>query len=148
MYEKIPEMDLTAGSILTRRAFLEPDKEAIIFRNRRLTYKQLEERANSVANGCTQLGIGHGDRAGILMYNSNEYLEIVFGMAKVGAIAVLINFRLVAREIEFILNDSGAKALFYGSEFVDLVNQIRAKVSSVKTYICVSGEGEDTSYEE
>lgn len=148
MYEKIPEMDLTAGSILTRRAFLEPDKEAIIFRNRRLTYKQLEERANSVANGCTQLGIGHGDRAGILMYNSNEYLEIVFGMAKVGAIAVLINFRLVAREIEFILNDSGAKALFYGSEFVDLVNQIRPKVSGVKTYICVSGDGEDTSYEE
>ena len=148
MSNRIPEMNLTSGSILTRRAFLEPDKEAIVFRDRRLTYQQLEERANSIANASLQLGIAHSDRAAVLMYNSNEYLEIVFGMAKIGAVVVLINFRLVAREIEFILNDSGAKALFYGAQFADLVDQIKSNVSSVERYICVGGKSEDLHYDQ
>jgi len=148
MSQIIPEMNRTVGSILTRRAFLEGKKEAIIFRDIRLTYQELENRANSIANASLQLGIKHGDRVGILMYNSNEYLELVFGMAKIGAIVVLINFRLVGREIEFILKDSGVKALFYSSEFIDLINEIRPRVPDVRIYISVGGDSEETGYSE
>ena len=148
MTDRIPEINLTAGSILTRRAFLDPDKEAVIFRDRRITYRQLEERANSLADTGLQLGIRHGDRVGVLMYNSNEYLEVVFGMAKIGAIVVLINFRLVAREIEFILKDSETKVLFYGPEFVDLINEIRPRVDLIRKYISVGRDSGDINYDE
>ena len=141
-------MNQTVGSVLSKRAFFEPDKEAIVFGDNRLTYKQLEECANGVANASLQIGIKHGDRVGILMLNSNEYLEIVFGMAKIGAVVVLINFRLVPREIAFILKDSGAKAMFYGSEFAAIIHQVRRTAPGLKKYISVGGDSEDIHYTE
>jgi fatty-acyl-CoA synthase len=146
MTNKIPDVDLGIGSILTRRAFLDPGREAIVFQDRRVTYKQLDERSNAVGNKAVQFGIKRGDRVGILMSNCNEYLEIFFGIAKIGAIAVHINTRLAPREIEFVLVDSGVNALFYGTEFLHLVDQVRPGLKAVRTYVAVGDNNTDIDY--
>lgn len=146
MTKRIPEVDLGIGSLLTRRAFLDPDREVVLYQDRRITYKELDERSNAAGNTLVQLGVKRGDRVGILMSNCNEYLEILFGIAKIGAIAVLINTRLAAREIEFMLADSGVTLLFYGVDCLNLVDQIRSRVKAVRSYIVVEGNGVDIDY--
>ncbi len=148
MMNRIPDVDLGIGSVLTRRAFLDPSREAIVFQERRVTYKQLDERSNIIGNKAVQLGIKRGDRVAILMSNCNEYLEILFGIAKIGAVAVLINTRLAPREVEFTLADSGANALFYGIESLDLVNRIRPRLPLIKSYITVGDSSGDIDYQQ
>ncbi len=125
---------------------MDPDREAIVFQDRRVTYKKLDEKSNAVGNTLVRLGVKRGDRVGILMSNCNEYLEIFFGIAKIGAIAVHINTRLAPREIEFILTDSGVNALFYGTEFLHLVDQVRPRLKAVRTYVAVGDNSMDIDY--
>jgi acyl-CoA synthetase (AMP-forming)/AMP-acid ligase II len=107
------------GSYLGKRAHTNPDLEAIVdvATARRLTYAQVDRRANRVANAMLNLGIEKGDRVAILMMNGVEYFESFMGLAKIGAVVVPLNWRLVADELSYILKDSGAIALIYGGEF-------------------------------
>ena len=88
------------GAYLGKRAHTNPNLEAIVdvATDRRLTYAQVDRRANRVANAMLDLGIEKGDRVAILMMNSVEYFESFMGLAKIGAIVVPLNWRLVADE--------------------------------------------------
>ncbi len=67
----------------------------------------------------SQSGVKKGERIGLLMMNSAEFMEAYFALAKVGAVVVPLNWRLVPDELEFILKDSGTTRLIYGEEFLD-----------------------------
>ncbi|MDN6325508.1 MAG: acyl-CoA synthetase [Corynebacterium sp.] len=86
------------------------------------TYAQLEERTNALADVLAKRGTARGDRVALVTMNSIETMEILVAVAKLGAIAVPINYRLTSKEIEFILLDSGASSLFFSMPFLDLVN--------------------------
>jgi len=78
-----------AADLLTGRARLTPDREALyeLHTNRRFTYDQLNRRANRAANFLQgQLGVGKGDRVSILAQNGLVYLDLFYGLAKIGAI--------------------------------------------------------------
>ncbi len=107
------------GLMLTKRASLSPRMEAIVEveAGRRFTFAALNERANRTANALTALGVRKGDRVGLLLMNSVEFAEGFFALAKLGAIVVPLNCRLVADELAFILADSGATVLIYGGDF-------------------------------
>lgn len=86
-----------------------------------LTYAQLNERANRLANGLRARGVGRGDRVATLLFNVCEQVEVVFACAKLGAIAVPMNFRLAVPEIAHQLNDGTPVALIHDVDLAPMV---------------------------
>lgn len=127
-------MLLNFGAFLAKRAEIEPDKPGLVFENTKLTFRQLNDRANRAANALKKIGVKQGNRVAILAQNSPEYYDVFYGVGKIGAIVVPINWRLAAPEIQFILENSGAKALVFGPEYVDLVAGLRGHVA-IENYI-------------
>lgn len=91
-----------------------------------LTFKQLDERTTRLASSLKQRGVQPGDRVGICSTNNPAMLEILIATAKLGAITVMINFRLTAAEANFILSDSGAEILFAASPLLDVATTAAA----------------------
>ncbi len=77
-----------------------------------VTYGELHDRVSRMAGWLTRHGVRHGDRVACLALNSKAYTEFFFALAWVGAVAVPLNIRLSPKEFEFIIQDSGAKAIF------------------------------------
>lgn len=102
-----------------------PRREAMVIGDRRLDYGQLLERTSRVAGVLAARGVRKGDRVALLLLNGNAFIETLFACARLGAIAVPINFRLSPAEVEFILDDCGAQVLVYHSNFAPLVAPIR-----------------------
>src|SRR5262245_16906532 len=102
-------MDL--GQMLAQSAARNPAKAAVIFKDQRTSYAELNARANSVANALSSLGIEPGDRVALLMHNLPLFMEAYYGILKAGGSVVPMNVLYKAGEIEYILRDSGAKAV-------------------------------------
>jgi acyl-CoA synthetase (AMP-forming)/AMP-acid ligase II len=116
---------LTAGEALARNALLVPRKVGARDLSREMTYATWNRRACRLANALLGLGLERGDRVAILAYNCLEWLEIYPALAKAGLVALPINFRLVGREIAYILADSGARALIVQAPLLAPVEEIR-----------------------
>ena len=123
------------GSMLRQRATVSPRLEAYVepSTNVRMNYAEMNALANRCANMLTSLGIGKGDRVGLLMPNSVEFCCLFYGAAKIGAVAVPLNTRLAAPELEFILSDSGSKVVVYGEALAAVVDAIKADTDSACT---------------
>jgi fatty-acyl-CoA synthase len=132
-------MKINLGNMLTRRALLTPDREALVCEDVRLTFSELNARANKLANTMKEMGIGLGDRVCILAFNEPEYFEMYYGLGKIGAILVPINYRLAGPEMQFIISDCSPKAMVLGPEYVDIVDSIR-KDLPIKDYAVISSE--------
>jgi acyl-CoA synthetase (AMP-forming)/AMP-acid ligase II len=117
------------GLLLAKRADLSPTMDGIVEveRERRFTFAGVNARCNRTANALRALGIGPGDRVALLLMNGVEFTEAFFAIAKIGAIVVPLNWRLVADELAFILGDSGAVCLIYDEEFQTVVTDLRAR---------------------
>lgn len=89
-----------------------PNKPALVYEGRSYTYMALDELANRVANSLQTLGIRKGDRVALFLPNLPEFVFAYLGILKLGAIAVSINATLRREEVKFILEDSGAAAIF------------------------------------
>lgn len=111
------------------------DKEAVVCGNHRLTYHQFAERTYKYANMLTRLGLEKGDRVAILSQNCHRMIEAYFGCPQIGVVAVPMNFRLVPGDFEYILNHAEAKALILEQGFENLIEPIRANLSTVKHFI-------------
>jgi fatty-acyl-CoA synthase len=131
---------LLLGEIIARNARKFPDKEAVIYGDTRLTYRQFNARINRLAHALMDLGIKKGEKVAILSFNSNQFLEAYFALAKMGAIAVPLNFRLHPEEVNFIANDADAVAFIMGEGFVDTIRGIQKDLPKVKHYISVTGK--------
>ncbi len=113
------------------------DKEAVIFRDERITYRQLRDRAYRLANGLRALGVRKGDRVAVLLRNCTEWFDIFFAVAGLGAVMVPVNFLLKSKEVAFIVNDSGASVLFAGEDLLDLVDTTRSSTPELRNIICI-----------
>jgi O-succinylbenzoate-CoA ligase len=117
------------GLLLTKRAALSPTMDGIVEveRQRRFTFPAANARSNRVANALRAVGVRKGDRVGLLLMNGVEFAESFFAIAKIGAIVVPLNWRLVGDELAFILGDSGATVLIYDSEFRAVVADLEGR---------------------
>jgi fatty-acyl-CoA synthase len=88
------------------------DREAAVFPEVRVTYAQLAERSDRYAKGLLALGVDKGDKVAILMPNRLEFLTAIFATAQLGAVAVPINGRFKARELEYVIAHADARVLF------------------------------------
>ncbi|MBT4518430.1 MAG: long-chain fatty acid--CoA ligase [Halieaceae bacterium] len=122
-------MKTNIGEVLSRRAFHNPDKEACVNSQSglRLTFSQLNERSNRCANMLLANGVKKGDKVALLLMNGAEFIESYFATAKIGAVVVPLNWRLVADELTFILRDCGAQTVIFGGQFRDLATQLVEK---------------------
>ncbi len=91
---------------------------------RQITWSVFDEKANRVANLLMQRGIRKGQKVAILLMNCLDWLPIYFGVLKTGAVAVPLNFRYTAKEIEYCVNLADADVLFFGPEFIGRVEDI------------------------
>ncbi|MDX1382046.1 MAG: long-chain fatty acid--CoA ligase [Thermoanaerobaculia bacterium] len=117
------------GLFLAKRAELDPDLEGFIDADtqRRFTFAQWNERCNRTAHGLLERGVSPGDRVALLQMNSIEYMETFFALAKIGAVCVPLNWRLVPEELAFILRDAGAKTLVFGEEFLASADDLQGR---------------------
>ncbi|MEE2663886.1 MAG: long-chain fatty acid--CoA ligase [Myxococcota bacterium] len=122
-------MEDNLGQFVSKRAMLNPGTEALvdITSGRRLTYAELDDRCNRLANGLLDGGLASGDRVATLLMNGPEFVETFFGAARIGGVIVALNWRLVADELSFILTDSGANTLVFGSEFSEVVRELHSR---------------------
>ncbi len=116
------------GDVLSERARLSPDKEALVVvaTGERFTYRQLAERARTAALVWRSLlGLDAGDRIAVLAGNRVELVDAFFAAARSGVVVVPLNTRSTARELAWVMEDSGARALVYDGAFADTVAALR-----------------------
>ena len=140
-------MKINLGRILANRAFLSPDMEAYVGEGYRYTYKDANARANRFASFLVSRGITTGDRIAVLCKNNEHAICALYGASKTGVITALLNWRLTAPELEYILNDCGARMVIYDIEFAPLVDKLKGNIPAL-IFIRKGGEGEDQEFEE
>jgi fatty-acyl-CoA synthase len=129
--------DQGLGFTLSRRAQLDPNKRALVFREERWTYAELNRLTNQVAHGLHALGVNPGDRVGFLGLNHPRFFFTMFAASKLGAIFVPLNFRLTGPELTFIIGDAGLHTLVYEEAFASIVESIRGDLS-IREYVCAT----------
>ena len=114
-------MDIaTLEDVVRVHARERPDAPMMTFDGRTFTYAQVDERSNRVANGLRARGIGPEWRVAILAKSGPAVFDTMFGLRKLGAVQVALNWRLAADELDFIVADAGATLLFVDRAFVDV----------------------------
>jgi fatty-acyl-CoA synthase len=124
MSEKVYRSELTPVSFLRRSAYMFPDKPAVVYGDRRYTYRELEERVNRLASRLRDAGLQKGDRVAFLCPNTPPMLEGTFAVPAAGLVLVAINTRLSAGEIEYIIEHSKSKMVFVDAELEELLEGV------------------------
>lgn len=112
------------GALFHSRVPVNSDRTAVIDGDRSLTYSQLDERSNRLAQAFLNMGLGVGDRVGLLAGNCQEYIEIELAAAKVGAILACLNWRLSDRELAHCINLVDPALLIAQRQTVDTIDRI------------------------
>jgi acyl-CoA synthetase (AMP-forming)/AMP-acid ligase II len=126
-------------------AAVQPGAEALTYGPVRWTWAQWDDRIRRVAGGLAALGLGRGGRVAFLDKNNPACLEVCLGAGLLGAATAVVNWRLAAGELDYVINDSGATVLFAGSDLLPAVAAIRDRLPHVREVITVGGPSD--SYE-
>lgn len=118
----------TIGDAVRRAVSKSPDKTALIFAERRWTYAELDAAANRVAHRLLGLGLSRGDRVAAYGKNSDAYVILWLACTRAGLIHVPINYALTEGELKYIVDQSGAGALFYDPAIAEHVDHVRPEL--------------------
>jgi long-chain acyl-CoA synthetase len=129
----------TIADVLRHHGRTQPGRTAVHFGDQRLTYGELDARANGVANALIAAGVGPHARIALLVSNCPAYFEIWLGALKANVVLVPINARLQPTEMVALVNDARAVLLFAGAEFYPLIDAIAATLTTVRRVIAVDG---------
>jgi acyl-CoA synthetase (AMP-forming)/AMP-acid ligase II len=130
---------LNLGQILKVNAKKFPNTVALKDSARAFTYPETNQRVNRLAHRLLSLGLQKGDRVAVLLENCIEIVEVYLATAKTGLVIVPINFRLLPSEVEYIANNSDAKAFIVHDEFTPCVDEIKPNLKNIapERYIVV-----------
>jgi len=120
-----------------------PQRTAVVCGKERFTYAQFAERVGRLAGALRESGARPGDRVAFLSTNCHRLLEAYYGVVEAGAVLLPLNIRLAPQELAYILNDSGACVLFLESQFLELVESFRSKLTTVKTFYSLDRAPQD-----
>jgi len=112
-----------------------PNKEAIVLGAQRVTYGELDEASNKVANALLELGMKKGDNVAILICQSPEWVINYFGIVKGGGVAVLFSTALKAPELDSLLRDSDSEILLTEKKFSQMLSSVLPRIPSLKHVI-------------
>lgn len=114
-----------------------PDQEILVFDDQRLTYGQLWDEVQRLANVLRGIGVGRGDCVAVLQTNSHRYVQAYYAAAAIGAVFLPLNYRAKLPELEYMITTARTKVLMLGDRYVDAVAQLRSKLTTVQTYVAM-----------
>jgi len=131
----------TIGDIPKRTAAKYPNRVALIWQDKKITFQELNENCCRFANALVQAGIRKGDRIAFITRNCLQYIYAWLGMAKIGGIVTPLNYMLKPAEIEYIINHAEPRLFFAEDNLVPQVREAAAKLKSVEKFgfIPISG---------
>lgn len=125
---------MSIGDLPTRTASRLPDREAILFQDKRVTFKELNDNCCKFANAFAKLGVGKGDRVAFMTHNCLQYVYSWLGLAKLGAVVVPMNFMLKGPEIKYIVNHAEPKLLFVEDSLTAGALEVAGDLTSVEKF--------------
>ncbi len=123
------------ADMVRRSAHRHPEKAALVFQGKPMSYLALEKASNQTANALIALGVGKYDRVAVLAHNTLHHVLAWLGCCKAGAVYLPINYLLSSTEIQFCINHSESKVLVVEDAFSDLVENNIARMPSIKALI-------------
>jgi acyl-CoA synthetase (AMP-forming)/AMP-acid ligase II len=146
-------MELNLGDLYEALAAAIPDRPAIVFRDRRWSFAQLNERTNRLANHLRDRGLtvtrerdalepweAGQPRLAIYLHNGNEYIESMLGSYKARVAPFNVNYRYVEEELVYLLNDAAAEAVVFHSAFAPRLDAVRARIPSLRVLVQVADD--------
>ena len=130
----------TFADIIYRNALLFPDREAFVTGSQRISFSEFNLSVNQLIHGLQAFGFKKGDVIGILSWNRMEYCEVFGAAMKGGAVLAHFNPRLQPEELIHVINDSQARFMFLGDEFVEIVDAIREQLTSTHIFFVFGNE--------
>jgi len=138
----IPVNERLLGRLLENRAAQYGDRQFLDFNGTRsFSYRELNQAANRFGNGLLRLGLSKDKKLAIMLPNCPEYLFLLFGAAKIGAVTVPINTAYKGTLLAHLLNNSDAEILVVDENFAETINEVAARISGVKTLLVYSETG-------
>ena len=109
----------------------------------RYTYAEAFTRIQQLANALEQLGIGPGDKVGVLEWNTHRYYELYFAVSGIGAVLLQINPRISPVDRAYVINHSEAKVLFVSDTMLPLIEPIESELTTVNGHVIITDESPD-----
>ncbi|MBS1847607.1 MAG: acyl-CoA synthetase [Actinobacteria bacterium] len=146
--------EFNLAQVFTTVATAIPDTECVVWRDRRLTYAQVDARSNRLANYLVDRGLGcrverdglaghesGQDHLALYLTNGNEYVEAMIGAYKARVAPFNVNYRYVAEELRYLLDNANAAAVVYGSSFASTLAEVRDSLPGLRVLIQVDDDG-------
>ncbi len=127
---------MNTAEFLQITAMVVPERTALVAGDTRVTFGEMAERVNRLANWLRSIGAGPDNPVGAMSTNGVEYVETYYAAAKVGATFVPLNYRAKQDELTYMINTSDVHVLFVGERYLDLVTALRPTLTTVKHYAC------------
>jgi len=122
------------------------DRTAVVVGDRRLTFREVDERATRLAHHLAAQGVKAGDHVGLYLYNGPEYVEGLFAAYKLRAVPINVNYRYVEAELRYLFDNADLVALVHGREFVPRIAAVRDELPKLVAFVAVEdGSNEDRS---
>ena len=139
---------INIGNIVTKQANLKANKLAVYDQpnDKRVSFSELNNMVNKIANTLLELGVCKGDRVSILSQNCVEYFALFFACAKTGAILQTLNWRLADQEISKIVSNGDPKVFIYQGQFSETVEHLKSTENNVAHWLGYGPESDNLLY--
>ena len=127
---------MNTAEFLQITAMVVPDRTALVCGEKRVTFMDMADRVNRLANWLQSVGAGPDKPVGAVSTNGAEYVETYYAAAKIGATFVPLNYRAKHEELTYMINTSDVHVLFVGERYLDLVAKLRPELQTVQQYAC------------
>lgn len=128
----------TCGELYDRCVTYYGNREACVYGNQRLTYREIKQRAYSLANGLLDMGLKKGSRVAFLMPNCPEYIICEYALYKAGLVRVPLAVLLSAKDHIYMLKETEAEVLIYHERMINRVKGMLPELKTVRHFICIS----------
>ena len=135
-------MNLDFASVWEMISDIVPDNDALICGDEVVTWKEYDEKSSKIATALTAAGLQANSKAGLYLNNSNEYLIAQNAIFKIGGIPINVNYRYVAEELIYLLDNSDSEAVFYHACYSNRIKEIASSLPNIKAWIEVSDGAE------
>jgi len=137
---------MSLGKMLTESAGKYAGRVAVIHGDQRITYRELERAACALGNHLRSLGLGKGDKVGVMLPNCAEFVIAYFGIQKIGGVAVTLNVQSTSYELLHLLGNSDTQCLITQGVLVKRFEEIQNDLPLCRHVITTNGQEEDSPF--
>ncbi len=124
-----------------------PDAPAVVQGERRVSYREVEDRATRLASALAAYGVGHDTKVALFLHNCPEYMELLFALSKLRAVPANVNFRYLGDELVQLVDNADAEVLVYHRSLRDRVDAARDRMPNVRHTVEIDDDGGASEHE-